>query len=89
MVSKSIVSPEDQSVTNVELFFDIVFVFSVTQIVGLLHDGFDWASVGQSILVFWLIWWAWSQFTWALNAADTTHNQDSLVKTRFEEVPAI
>ena len=73
MVSKSIVSPEDQSVTNVELFFDIVFVFSVTQIVGLLHDGFDWASVGQSILVFWLIWWAWSQFTWALNAADTTH----------------
>ena len=72
MVSKSIVSPEDQSVTNVELFFDIVFVFSVTQIVGLLHDGFDWASVGQSILVFWLIWWAWSQFTWKFQRFSTS-----------------
>ena len=29
--------------------------------------------VGQSILVFWLVWWAWTQFTWSLNAADTTH----------------
>lgn len=25
------------------------------------------------MLVFWLVWWAWTQFTWALNAADTTH----------------
>jgi low temperature requirement protein LtrA len=23
--------------------------------------------------VFWLVWWGWTQFTWALNAADTTH----------------
>ncbi len=69
----SIVSPEDQRVTFVELFFDLVFVFSVTQVVGLLHHHLDWTGVGQTVLVFWLIWWAWSQFTWALNAADTTH----------------
>jgi len=25
------------------------------------------------VLVFWLVWWAWTQFTWALNSADTTH----------------
>ncbi len=73
MRSLSIVSPEDQSVTFVELFFDLVFVFSVTQIVGLLHGGLDWQVVGQAILVFWLIWWAWTQFAWALNAADTNH----------------
>ena len=73
MKSQSIVSPEDQTVTFVELFFDLVFVFSVTQVVSLLHHGLDWTVVGQSILVFWLVWWAWSQFTWALNAADTTH----------------
>ena len=69
----SIASPEDQKVTFVELFFDLVFVFSVTQIVKLLHGGFDWIAVGQAILVFWLVWWAWSQFTWTLNAADTTN----------------
>jgi len=25
------------------------------------------------VIVFWLVWWAWTQFTWALNSADTTH----------------
>lgn len=73
MNSQNISSPDDQSVTFVELFFDLVFVFSVTQVVGLLHHELNWTGVGQAILVFWLIWWAWSQFTWALNAADTTH----------------
>lgn len=70
---RPITSPEDQSATFVELFFDLVFVFAVTQVVGLLHDGLTWASVGRAILVFWLVWWAWTQFTWTLNAADTTH----------------
>lgn len=70
---RSITSPENQSATFVELFFDLVFVFAVTQVVGLLHDGLSWASVGRAVLVFWLVWWAWTQFTWTLNAADTTH----------------
>jgi low temperature requirement protein LtrA len=25
------------------------------------------------VVVFWLVWWAWTQYTWALNSADTTH----------------
>lgn len=32
---KNLISPEDQTVTFVELFFDLVFVFSVTQVVGI------------------------------------------------------
>ena len=71
--SSSMVSPEDQSVTFVELFFDLVFVFSVTQAVGYLHHHLDWTGVGHTVLIFWLVWWAWTQYTWALNAADTTH----------------
>jgi low temperature requirement protein LtrA len=70
---KSILADSDQAVSFAELFFDLVFVFSITQVVHLLHDGFDWPHVGRVILVFWLVWWAWTQFTWALNAADTTH----------------
>lgn len=73
MNTQNIISPEDQSATFIELFFDLVFVFSVTQVVGLFHEGVTWAVVGQAVLVFWLVWWAWTQFTWALNAADTTH----------------
>ena len=72
-VSEKITSPEDQKVTFVELFFDLVFVFSVTQVVDLLHGGFDWLHAGQAVLIFWIVWWAWTQYTWALNAADTTH----------------
>lgn len=70
---RSLVSPDDQKVTFVELFFDLVFVFSVTQVVGFLYHDLDWAHVGKAILVFWLVWWAWTQFIWSLNAADTTH----------------
>ena len=70
MNTQSIVSPEDQRVTFVELFFDLVFVFSVTQTVRLLHHDLDWTHVGQSVLVFWMVWWAWSQYTWATNGSD-------------------
>ncbi|HEX6314532.1 MAG TPA: low temperature requirement protein A [Gemmatimonadaceae bacterium] len=70
---ESVSSPADQRVTFVELFFDLVFVFCVTQVVSLLHAGVTWKSVGEVVLVFWLVWWGWTQFTWALNAADTTH----------------
>jgi len=73
MAERSLVSPEGQTVTFVELFFDLVFVFAITQVVGILHDGITWVSVGQSALVFWIIWWGWTQFTWALNAANTDH----------------
>ncbi|HEY5547276.1 MAG TPA: low temperature requirement protein A [Gemmatimonadaceae bacterium] len=69
----TIASPSDQRGTFVELFFDLVFVFCVTQVVSLLHAGVTWRSVGEAVLVFWLVWWGWTQFTWALNAADTTH----------------
>jgi low temperature requirement protein LtrA len=69
----ALVSPDDQKVTFVELFFDLVFVFGVTKVTALLHGHVDARSVGSALLVFWLIWWAWTQFTWALNAANTDH----------------
>lgn len=73
MSPASLASPDDQRVTWVELFFDLVFVFCVTQVVSLLHNGLTWRAIGESVLVFWMVWWGWTQFTWALNAADTTH----------------
>jgi low temperature requirement protein LtrA len=72
--AQAITSAEDQRASFVELFFDLVFVFSVTQVVSLLHHGFHWSAAGQATLAFWMIWWAWTQFTWALNAANTDHH---------------
>jgi low temperature requirement protein LtrA len=75
----SIVSPDDQKVTFVELFFDLVFVYCVTQVASLIHGHFDLRTAGTALLVFWLVWWAWTQFTWALNAANTDHHRVQVV----------
>lgn len=40
------------------MFFDLIFVFSVTQLVGLLHDGFTWHAVGQVAMAFWFVWFS-------------------------------
>jgi len=70
---RSLHAPEPQPVTFVELFFDLVFVFAVTQTTVALADDLTWAGAVRGLLLFWLIWWAWTQFTWTLNPADTTH----------------
>ena len=62
-----------QPVAFVELFFDLVFVFAVTQITALTAQDLTPDGILRSILLGWLIWWAWTQFTWTLNPADTTH----------------
>jgi low temperature requirement protein LtrA len=66
-------APEAQGVTFVELFFDLVFVFAVTQVTALTAHNLTPDGVLRSLVLFWLIWWAWTQFTWTLNPADTTH----------------
>jgi low temperature requirement protein LtrA len=70
---RSVLAGGDQPVSFAELFFDLVFVFAITQVVHLIHGKFDVVHVGQAVLVFWLVWWAWTQYTWALNAANTLH----------------
>ncbi len=70
---------EDRSATFVELFFDLVFVYAITQLTStVLHD-LSWETVGLNLLVFYLVWWAWTQFTWTLNLADTEHTQIRLL----------
>ena len=66
-------APHAQAVTFVELFFDLVFVFAVTQLTGITAHDLTIEGVVRSLVLFWLIWWAWTQFTWTLNPADTTH----------------
>ncbi len=56
--------------TPVELLWDLVFVFAITQVTTLLSGELTWAGFGRSMLVLALVWWAWSAFVWAANAAD-------------------
>ncbi len=79
MTRRSFHTSEPQSVTFVELFFDLVFVFAVTQVTALTAHHLTAVGILHSLLLFWLIWWAWTQFTWTLNPADTTHDGVRLV----------
>jgi low temperature requirement protein LtrA len=72
-------APEAQAVTFVELFFDLVFVFAVTQVTSLTASDLTVNGIARSLLLFWLIWWAWTQFTWTLNPADTNHDTVRIV----------
>jgi low temperature requirement protein LtrA len=62
---------EERRTTPVELLWDLVFVFAVTQVTALLSQDLSWAGFGRSMLVLALVWWAWSAFVWAANAQDT------------------
>jgi low temperature requirement protein LtrA len=59
---------EERRTTPVELLWDLVFVFAVTQVTALLYHDPTWTRFGESMLVLALIWWAWSAFVWAANA---------------------
>jgi low temperature requirement protein LtrA len=62
--------PAERATGPVELLWDLVFVFAITQVSTLLAANLSWTGLGRSTLVLALIWWAWSAFVWATNAQD-------------------
>lgn len=60
----------ERRTSPVELLWDLVFVFAVTQVTSLITHHLTWEGVGEGLLVLALIWWAWSAFVWAANATD-------------------
>ena len=61
---------DERRTSPIELLWDLVFVFAITQVTALLSHDLSWAGFGRSMLVLALVWWAWSAFVWAANAAD-------------------
>ena len=61
---------EDRSASFVELFFDLVFVFGVTQVAASIHGHLDWSTLWRAAIVLALLWWAWTQYTWIAGTAD-------------------
>jgi low temperature requirement protein LtrA len=61
---------EEQRATNLELFFDLVFVFAVTQLSHLLGNHLTVTGAAQTALLLLVIWWAWVYTTWMTNWFD-------------------
>src|SRR5437867_8282651 len=59
--------PAEERVTPLELFFDLVFVFAITQVTTMLSGDPTWAGVGRALLVLGALWWAWSGYAWLTN----------------------
>ena len=54
---------EKQETTPLELFFDLVFVFAVTQLSHLLLDHLTWEGAAQTLFLLLVVWWAWTYTT--------------------------
>jgi low temperature requirement protein LtrA len=60
----------EHQVTPLELFYDLTFVFAITQVTILLADDPTWAGVLRGMLVLAALWWAWSVYAWLTSATD-------------------
>ena len=60
----------EQRVTPLELFFDLVFVFALTQVTTVLAEDPTWAGIGRALLLLTALWWVWAAFAWLTNAFD-------------------
>ena len=58
-------------VSTLELFFDLVFVFTITQLTGILVAGGDAASTVQVVVMLAVIWWMYDGYAWLTNAIAT------------------
>jgi low temperature requirement protein LtrA len=65
------VTASESRVSNLELFFDLVFVFGFTQITGTLGHDPSWVGLGHAVLVFAMLWWAWGAYAWLTNTIPT------------------
>jgi low temperature requirement protein LtrA len=54
-------------VSTLELFFDLVFVFTITQLTGMLARDVTLATAGRVLLIFGVLWWMYGGYAWLTN----------------------
>jgi low temperature requirement protein LtrA len=60
---------QEQEVTPLELFFDLVFVFAITQVSSFVSDDATWTHLLQGLAILAVLWWAWESYAWLGNTA--------------------
>jgi low temperature requirement protein LtrA len=60
----------EERVTPLELFFDLVFVFAITQVTTMLSADATWSGLGRALLVLVALWWAWTGYAWLTNTVN-------------------
>jgi low temperature requirement protein LtrA len=74
----AIVNPHGQRVSWAELFFDLVFVFAVTQVASAAQNGTSAVAVGRALVLFVPFWWAWVGVSILYNGVELTSTKRHL-----------
>jgi low temperature requirement protein LtrA len=61
---------EKESVTPLELFFDLVFVLALTQCTALMAKEPTWQGLAKAMLVLAVLWWSWGGYAWLTSLVD-------------------
>lgn len=77
----------DSQVFPLELFFDLVFVFAVTQCTSLMVAQPTWAGLGRGLLALAVLWWGWTAYAWLTSVIDP--EQDAIRITMFAAMGAM
>ncbi len=67
----------ERRVTALELFFDLVFVFALTQVTTLMADDPSWLGLLRGMAVLTVLWWAWVAYVWI---GTTTDAEDGVAR---------
>ena len=60
----------EQPITTVELFFDLVYVFAITQLSHMILGELTVGALGRAAFLLLIVWWAWIYTTWMANWFD-------------------
>lgn len=74
--SAASLEPQIQRVSTIELFFDLVFVFAVTQLTGVVAHPHGPEEYAQATLVFFTLMWMYEGFAWLTSNVRVESNRD-------------
>ena len=61
---------EEERVTPLELFFDLVFVLAITQCTALMSADPTWGGLAKGLAVLAVLWWSWGGYAWLTSVID-------------------
>jgi low temperature requirement protein LtrA len=70
---------EEERVTPLELFFDLVFVLALTQCTALMAGEPTWGGLAKGLLVLAVLWWSWVGYAWLTSVVDPEEGAVRLV----------
>jgi low temperature requirement protein LtrA len=76
----------DERVTPLELFFDLVFVFAITQVTGFLAANETGEGLLRGAFLLAALWWAWGTYAWLTNTVDP---EEGAVRLAFFAATAV